>query len=234
MRELILKKLKILIWEGISVDVFCAERSYTIYKEIGKQSTRILKHRGYGDFFGIAQEALKDQFLLSISRFYDKPSTKNSTSCLEGILNFIERNKESLPAIREPFQLNIQLEHAGFSHVEIKSIFNSKPVGAAEVIINHYRNVVVNHRPVIDSLKKLRDKRLVHNERPSLIESLKGPTYTELLALIEHAKSFIGTIGWAYISSAFTVDGEYRLSEDARRPNFSLLKLLDDLDTLLI
>lgn len=239
MKDNIKDRLRDMIWKGISVDIFYAERSYALFREIGDQSNRILKHKGYGTFFGVAQEALKDQFLLAISRLCDRPSKRNPTRCIEGILEFMSTNIHSLPEVLEQNQLRIQMKNAGFTEIQLNKLSKLNTIETTNLIIKHYQKIVEVERPVIMKLMELRDKKLVHNENVEIshvndkVDSgtkTKGPTFNELIKLIDHAKFLVGTIGWAYLNSAFAINGEYRLTDDALRPRFSLKKLIDDLD----
>ena len=83
-----------------------------------------------------------------------------------------------------------------------------------------------SRRESLDKLRDLRDKGLAHSEH---VEKIVGPTWTAIAELTEIAKWFVGVLGWAYLSTAYVVDGKYVLSADARRPSISVNPAVDRL-----
>lgn len=77
-----------------------------------------------------------------------------------------------------------------------------------------------------EKLKTIRDKKLAHNESVSGFDS---PTWSELMELVELAKTFLGIIGWAYLNIAYKIDENYNLTDDAKRPSIALTRLLSEL-----
>lgn len=78
----------------------------------------------------------------------------------------------------------------------------------------------------LDSVKNIRDKRIAHDENVA-VERLPRVTWLELNKLLDYAKSFIGAIGWGYLSTAYVYnDGSYALSCDAQRTSSAMRRLL--------
>jgi hypothetical protein len=67
-------------------------------------------------------------------------------------------------------------------------------------------------------------KSLAHNEHVAAIDA---PTWNALIDLLDLAKRVVGILGWAYFSTAYTIDGEYLMSEDAQRASYALDRLLN-------
>jgi len=104
-------------------------------------------------------------------------------------------------------------------------------------VINHFKSTLPDISKkdncalskALDSVKKIRDKRIAHNEKVEVI-SLPKVTWVELNNLLSYAKNFIGAIGWGYLGSAYEANGEYILSRDAKRTSNAMRRLLKNAD----
>jgi hypothetical protein len=225
-----------LVLNGIAVDMFIAERAYTLFQTIGNKSDLIDGIRSK-DFFMCAQLAFKDQFLLAMARLFDSPSKRNKTRCILGLIQFISKNITRLPDIIQiPNLINV-LDEIGLDKQSIKDFKkNGDNVKINKAIIQHFSNLLENseNKRLLNRLKEIRVKKLAHNEVTStnphnLVETLDVVTYKDLVSLLEISKNFIGVIGWAYMSTVFMHNGSYHLSQDAQRPKHSLIKIIEDL-----
>lgn len=230
------KKFEELILHGLAADIFIADRAYSMFKTIGESSNELSKRNNYGEFFGSAQAAFKDQFLLAISRIFDSPSKRNETRCLKGVLQFLEHNSNRLPRIVERYNLILVMERIGFNNQAIDlAKQGNKDNELTLAITNHFNSLLESphNKKLILRLKELRDKRLAHNEliKNELTESLDVITFKDLFSLVEIAKELIGIIGWAYMSMMFVHAGVYHLTDDAHRPNRSLIRLIGKVTT---
>jgi predicted transcriptional regulator len=48
--------------------------------------------------------------------------------------------------------------------------------------------------------------------------------------LLTIAQELVGLVGWAYLSTVYTHDGEYVLSDDAKRAALAMQRLLETLE----
>jgi len=226
--------LENIVLHGLATDIFIAERAFSLFKAIGEHPELIKKKSGV--FFKSAQEAFKDQYLLALARLFDNASDKNPTRCMEGLLRFLSNNNTRLPKIIERPNLVEVLGLAGFQKETISLAQNENSDAELAIkIVRHFEEVISNqqNQKLLLTLKKIRDKRLAHNElraEKQLVETIDVITFKDLYALLAIAKNFLGIIGWAYMSTVFMHNGEYHLSNDAVRPVHSLKKLLESLE----
>lgn len=221
-----------LIRKGLSVDIFLAEKNYALYKCIGDNAERIVVHKEFIPFFKNAQRGFSEVFLLAVFRLFDKPNKKHKTSCVLGLLDFLEENIGDLPEIVNRSDLYGQLITCGFSQKNLETVLSSNVSDneITKLIVEHYRTIF-NSQDVLEnlnSLKILRDEHIAHNDLDK--SENFTPTYKTTFGLINHAKKLIGTIGWAYLSMPYEANGEYILTEKAESAKYSLLALLDYLD----
>jgi hypothetical protein len=222
------EEFEAIVRDGLVSDIFRAERAIALLRVSGGRANQINSGNGnFGELFGAFQTALQTEATLAIARLYDRPSPRHPTRCLVGVLDFIASHSEELPEIREPYQLGLLLSSMGVT----EKLLNAVGTGGAEFAIafagfGREQLSVAERKESIARLKALRDKSLAHNEHVAAIDA---PTWAALFDLIDLAKHIVGVLGWAYFNTAYTINGEYILSEDAERPSRALNRLLDTL-----
>jgi hypothetical protein len=229
------EELKKLIWEGIAKDVFMAEKSFHLFKSIGELYSEIDKKRMSGIFFKSAQDAFKDQFIMAISRLYDAPLKKYKTSCILLVLKFLSDNSKRLSFGGERRHLVIAMKEAGFDEYDVELAFNGTNDQKVSRIVADYFYEQLNNpetKLLIKALKTIRDKGIGHREfieeKEDAWADIGVVTYKELFSLIEIPKNLIGILGWAYIDSAFSLDGKYSLTDDAKSASRSMQYLIQN------
>ncbi len=226
--ESIKVELSNIILKGLVNDIFRAERAYFIYKTIGENVELInsnIKLKSFNQFFGSVQNSCQFDCLMSVSKIYDKPNKKYPTLCFEELLKYIEENKNQLPII-EKYQLKDQMIRVGMPTEWTDYVDSNDDQKVTQLIIVFFKNELIQNLDNIELLRKVRDKKLAHNEN---IEKLKGPTWNVLLQLIDLAKNFVSIIGWAHVGTAYKIHDNYNLTDDAARPSYALRKLIKDL-----
>jgi HTH-type transcriptional regulator/antitoxin HigA len=218
------KKLNDIV-DGIRDDIFKADRYYFLVKEIGIHSKTINKDpRNFGQLFGTLQKGMQGEFLIAISRIYDKSDDRNKTRSLQGLINFLEKHKFQLPKTLEVYQLKDQLSRA---KINLDHVFGDDDTeNINRRLLLWLKNDLIQTYESHRLLKTIRDKKLSHNETAEVLDS---PTLTEILDLLELAKSFLGIIGWAYLGIAYKSRDRYILSSDASRPSIALRRLLTEM-----
>ena len=219
-----------MVKEGVVSDIFRAERAISLVKFSGLRAAQINNGSGgFGLLFGAIQISLNTEALLALARIYDKPSHTYPTRCLRGVLSFLATRGSELPSIREPYQLEICLR-AMYAPPELVLTVRQQPADFAPKFAAFVEEILGRSKMVeaLQKLKTLRDKRLAHNDNEQ-VAAAEGPTWVALSELLELAKHAVGVLGWAYFSTAYTVNGEYILTEDALRPAIGLNRLLDQL-----
>ena len=214
--------------EGLVKDIFKAERAYELVKAIGLKSEemKIGTLKEYDELFGTFQYALQAETLLAVAKIYDPPSKKYPTRCLRGVLEFLSEHTGELPEIREPEQLR---KHLNILKVPV-AIINDTFVDSGDFAksFSTYIENQLSEPPILDAiqkLKRIRDKSICHNEKRDL--AILGPTWKSLKDLIEISKNVVGVLGWAYFSTAYVINGEYILTNDACKTSFVMNDLFD-------
>jgi hypothetical protein len=223
-------ELEKIILHGVVVDIFIAERAYSMLKIIDENIYTLNERKDIVNFFHCTQAAFKDQFLIAISRIFDK-HTKNKTRCIFSLLAFIEKNISKLPPIEERENLIITMSHFNFPEKIIDLVQQNANESKINLQIIEYFNDQLTHRePRLLELRKIRDKRLAHNDikegNNELQEKLHTITFTDLYCLVELAKQMVSIIGWAYMNTVFFHDGKYILSDKATAPIEAFTNLL--------
>ncbi len=224
--EITRDQIEDIVKHGLVADIFRMERSYSLLKIIGVNAEAINAQGAgnFGELFGSLQSALRTEAVLAVARLYDPPSKKYLTRCISGLLNFLEEHKGNLPKIRELYNLKKELNLIGMNQSGI--ILASTDEAAFAIALSKHFSSVLEDAQTIDTIKKLksiRNKAIAHNEHVSPIE---GPTWHGLEELMQHAKDLVGVLGWAYLNTVYVHDGEYILTEDAKRASRAMNRLL--------
>src|SRR5690606_28301954 len=91
----------------------------------------------------------------------------NPTRCMEGLLKFVEKNHARMPSIIERPNLVKALRSAGFAERTVTLAQDEiNDAQLATDIVRHFEKVISNpqNKKLLLTLKKIRDKRLAHNE----------------------------------------------------------------------
>ena len=219
------EQIEDIIKNGFVNDIFRMESALFLLREIGGRSTDInAPQRGnYGELFFTIQRALITEATLAIARIYDKPSNRYPTRCIKGVFKHLITYANELPEIREPYQLVFSLKKRSVSN-ELLSSVNHSPEKFPRLFSEYCDSELKqnNYSLAIEKLKTLRDKRIAHNEN----NFVDAPTWDALTELLDFAKYVVGVLSWAYFSTAYTINGEYILTQDAKRPSYAMSRLL--------
>jgi len=213
------------IKNGLVKGIFLFDRSFALLEIIKKHSSTIDGNKeNFKELFITIHGALTIEAALAIARIYDEPSKRYPTRCLKGVLAHLIAYSEELPEIREPYHLKLSLETKVVPDNLIKAI-QSSPTTFPALFSDFIKMELKKPENVdaIEKLKDLRDKVMAHNER---VTQINGPAWTALNNLCDLSKYIVGSLSWAYFSTAYTINGEYSLTNDARRASYSLSRLL--------
>src|SRR6266513_1325746 len=87
--------LKSYVVEGIVADLFAAEQTYALLKEIG-QNANAINQANFGALFGPLQSVLSNTFLLSVAKLFEKPRRKYPTRSIPSVLQLLESPSNEL------------------------------------------------------------------------------------------------------------------------------------------
>ena len=204
------------------------ERAKALFRAIGERAAIFNSQStgNFGDLFGALQTALLTECIMAAARIFDPPNKRYPTRSMRYVLELIKEQKEQLPVVQEPHQLGLTLEAGGMA--DLKPLIEKGGAAFAEGLADYFLAIISepNNVAALESLKTLRDKSLAHNEH---VETVEGPTWRALTELIDIAKKLVGILGWAYLGTAYEIDGDFILSGDALRSSYALERLSEKL-----
>ena len=89
-----------IIQEGLVKDIFKAEQALSLLKTIGEFSKKI-NTNNFGEVFGTLQNFCIEQFVLCVTKIYEKPHARYPLMNIPSVLDYLKDNAEKL-SIVEP------------------------------------------------------------------------------------------------------------------------------------
>jgi hypothetical protein len=74
--------------DGIVADLFTAEQTYALLKQIG-QNANAINQANFGEFFGPLQSVLSNAVFLSVAILFEEPSKKYPTRSISSVLKLL-------------------------------------------------------------------------------------------------------------------------------------------------
>src|SRR5215211_3902225 len=87
--------LRCYFMEGIVADLFAAEQTYALLKQIG-QNANAINQANFGALFGPLQSVLSNTVLLSVAKVFEKPSRKYPIRSIPSVLQLLESSSNEL------------------------------------------------------------------------------------------------------------------------------------------
>ena len=224
-----------IVWHGLHPDIYAAEESLALVKEIGIHADAINKAKyGFGHLFGRLQQSSTEIAILAVSRIYDQPKGYPLRS-IRSAIQLLETNSSTL-ALLYRHDVEKRLVQFGQPATVLRDMTDSS---VTELLANEYKKLLP---PFIDgdlsglvALKYRRDKKLAH---PEAIGDAAGPpiSYGQIYGLLALPKDFVSVIGRSYLNIIYKFDdGDYFLTKDAEgnitRPLNRLLKISGIIDS---
>jgi len=219
-------KLYDILWNGLQADIFEAEESLALVKEIGGNASAINEAKyGFGNLFGRLQHLLTETAVLAVSRIYDKPKGYPLRS-LPSAIELLKKNSATLKLIHRSDVIK-QLIEFRRGKAEIQDLTDKE---LTDLLAGEYQSrlpsSIDEDLSGLYALKFRRDKKLAHPEAISA-ETHPPFTYGQIEGLLALAKDFVAVIGFSYLEIVYKFDdGEYFLSRDAEGIARPLRRLL--------
>src|SRR5206468_12934751 len=105
--------LKSYFMEGIVADLFAAEQTYALLKQIG-QNANAINQANFGALFGPLQSVLSNAFFLFIAKLFEKPSKRYPARSIPSVLQLLERSSHEL-VIEQRIAVMSRLAAAGMN-----------------------------------------------------------------------------------------------------------------------
>ena len=221
--------VKSYLMDGIVADLFVAEQTYALLKQIG-QNANAINQANFGALFAPLQSVLSNAFFLLIAKLFEKPSKKYPTRSIPSVLQLLERSSHEL-AIEQRIAVMRRLAAAGMN---IESLTEMPDAGITSTIVQFYTASLPSTKLAtwcemsksLHAVVTRRDKVVAHNEMIDR-STLPQTSWKDIEQLMSYAKGFIDVVGIGYISMCFAADdGHYFLTQDARVASHVLSKLL--------
>lgn len=215
--------------DPLLLNIFLADQSYCLLKTSNDFADGI-NSANFGDLFGFLQLILSDKFILSVTKIFEKENPQYPIHSIPVVIGLLENHIDVLSIYQKPNFLRV-LKESGLSGTTLEELSDSM---LTRKVIDHFNSTLpdinkkdnCNLSRALDSVKKIRDKRIAHDEKIETIDIPKV-TFVELNNLLNYAKNFVEAIGWGYLSIAYEVNkGEYILSRDAKYISAAMRRLL--------
>lgn len=218
------KQLNQMVSTGPVEYVFEAEQSLSLIEACGKNQAFLVKGN-FGELFGTIQGLAINQFVLSVTKLYEKPTQRYPNRSIPSVLKFIEDNAKLLE-VRRP-----KLVQRGLQRLKIDTSEFDKTDSSLQRNLLIVRNLKawfpdVDSDDALRALKALRDKKFTHPEDID-IDKIEKTTWEQAERLLVLPRAIIGIIGDAYLSMAYWDDkGDYLLSIDGSRVGRAMDRLI--------
>lgn len=204
--------------------IFEAEQSLSLIEACGSNQEFLLKHN-FGELFGTIQGLAVNQFVLAVTKIYEKPNKRYPNLSIHSLLEFVEQNSVQLNFL-EPQLARHGLQLLG----QETSDFEAADTAAKKstVIARTLRKAIpdVESNEALRAVKKLRDKKIAHSEDVAL-NMIEKTTWKQAEQLLVLPRGIVGLIGDAYLATVYWDDkGDYLGSMDGSRIGRSLTRLI--------
>ncbi|HEX7082458.1 MAG TPA: hypothetical protein VF329_15725 [Gammaproteobacteria bacterium] len=215
--------LATMLQEGPVADLLRAEEALQVATTIGSHADAVNASNFRAILISLQSYSV-EQFVLAVTRLYDRPHPHYSLRSLPAVLEFVRTNAGALQ-IRQPTWVERGVARLGIT-ISANGDQEHTTIAVADELIKVLPTPKNN--AALNALKALRDKRLAHPENIEA-EQIPRTTWEPAEALLEPPKQIVGILG-SYTSTAYVDDeGAYLLSLDAQRASTSLRRLLREI-----
>jgi hypothetical protein len=213
-----------MLTRGPVADISRADEARSIVQAIGDNADAV-NASTFSPALVAMQAYAIEQFVLAITRLFEKPSRRFQLRSLPAIVTYAIAREQELPLL-EPVIFWSDLKHLGFTIAGSDLVATARQrigMSALQTMIPSS-----DRDPSLDALKALRDKRLAHPEHVSA-EDIPLTTWEPIEKALATAKLIVGVLG-AFTGTAYVDNaGEYLLSSDAARAGFATRRLLREI-----
>jgi hypothetical protein len=205
-----------------------AEQSISLIEACGSNLGFLRKHN-FEELFGTIQSLAINQFVLSVTKIYEKPSRRYPNLSVPSILESVEENADQLKLL-EPQLVRRGLEflRIATSEFDAADAPSKKNLVIARCLRAKLPNIDKNN--ALRALKTLRDKKIAHPEDIDL-DTIEKTTYEQAEKLLNLPRGIVGILGNAYLATAYWDDeGSYLGSIDGSRVGRSMQRLIKAAD----
>lgn len=215
--------------DSLELNVLLADESYYLLKTSGDFADGI-NSANFGNLFVFLQSILSDKFILSVTKIFERESKQYPIHSIPVVVSLLRKHCGILKIYQKPNFLRV-LKESGLRDSTLEKLSDQKLTCE---VVNYFNSTLPDITKkdncdlsrALDSVRTIRDKRIAHDEKVKVTD-LPKVTWVELNKLLDYAKSFIGVIGWGYLSTAYEANGEYIRSRDAKYISTAMRRLLE-------
>lgn len=213
-------ELEAMLAAGPMHDIFRADESRALVETIGTHSAAVNASTFTASFVALQTYAI-DEFVLAITRLFDKAKKNYPLRSLPAIVDHVIANADALP-VREPSFLDTAFTHLG---APLAGLGADSP--STLVAMGALRSMMPTPETntALDALKAQRDKRLAHPENIA-VESIPTTAWGPADELLRTAQLMLGALGGLTSVVYVGNQGDYFLTSDAQRASVSTHRLL--------
>jgi hypothetical protein len=213
-----------MVSRGLVEYIFEAEQSVSLIEACGSNQEFLVAHN-FGELFGTIQSLAINQFVLSVTKIYEKPNTRYPNLSAPSLLVFLEENAEHLE-VTEPILVKRGLGLLGIDSTEFENADSSAKRNMLLIHRLRERLPDIANDESLRALKALRDKKIAHPEDID-IDDLEKTTWEKAERLLFLSRGIVGLLGDAYLSTAYWDDeGTYLCSTDGSRVGRAMQRLI--------
>ncbi len=201
---------------GLVLPTFEAVRSFNIWKNVATEASFLkTQSKNIQLLYSFVQFGAQNSFVLNLGKLYDNPKSKYPTLCIRSFLDRITLVGD-WTRIVEDTQTVRTMKFYGCPQNLLDAVNGIDPNDFPKLFVEYYRDRLSSEtmKQNIDTLKKLRDKFVAHNEYVSAPAKIEHDAINNLLDL---ANEIISVYGIAYNRERWNLDGVSTLKRDAER-----------------
>ncbi len=208
--------------------------SLCILHIISTASTEINK-RNYGPFFGVIQDRMTENAILSVSKLYEN-NKKSAT--IKSAIDFIDSNIKNLELKSIPNDADNQFFNRDYSEyittkmLETETGWRTEPhideklkVDIKNDIIFEYETMLSSLNKDIEAIKDLRDQTVAHTDKKARI--INKTTWEKVEVLLVFGVEFLDLIEATYLARSRSIQS------DGARACSSFIRMLNDLEIVI-
>jgi hypothetical protein len=216
------------IINGIAVDLYHVEEVLFLDDFVGSNAS-LLNAATFGQFFGSLQIILGRFLILQAARIFETPNSRYPIRSIPSAIAVLRQHGDHLVVEQRPGLIRA-LSRAGARPEQLNVLSDSE---LTRFVADFFGRRMSESDPdgfhnarALLALKTVRDKTVAHPEAIAFSELPKS-TFAEIDRLVALARTFVGAVGFGYLSTAYADDsGDYLMSSDARRSTVCLRRLL--------
>lgn len=218
------------IINGIAVDLYHVEEAIFLDDFVRSNAGQI-NAASFGQFFGSLQIILGRFLILQAARIFEANNSRYPIRSIPSALAVLQQHGDQFVVEQRPGLIRA-LSREGVLSEQLNGLSDSE---ITRFVVDFFSRRMSESDPegfhnarALMALKTVRDKTVAHPEAIAISE-LPKTTFADIDRLAALARTFLGAVGFGYLSTAYADDsGDHLMSSDAKRSAFCLRRLLQN------